>query len=216
MATPIIAVVGKKNSGKTTFVAGLVKELTQRGYKVATIKHVAPEVTRDDEGKDSWKHTQAGSKAVALTSDEGIKLMQPFIKSNVLDDAVRWLGDSYDIIIAESFKRSDVPKIEVHRKAAGEPLEDLKRLFAIITDEELDTKVRQYKADEYDKVADLLEKGYIQPASNRLSLYVDGKPVQVNSFPAELLAATLKGMVGSLKGCEDAKEIKIYYKKANQ
>lgn len=215
MASPVIAVVGRKNTGKTTFACKLVKELTERGYKVATIKHVKPQVTSDDEGTDSWHHIEAGSKSTVLASDEGLKMIKPSIEVNALEDAVLCLGDDYDIIIAESFKSSDVPKIEMHRAALGEPLEGLKKVFAIVTDTKLDTKVRQYKAEDYKKVADLLEKGYIQPSSDRFALYVDGEPVQITSFPAELLAATLKGMVGSLKGCENASEIKISYRKAN-
>ena len=35
----IITVVGTKNTGKTTLVTMIVKELSKRGYKVGTIKH---------------------------------------------------------------------------------------------------------------------------------------------------------------------------------
>ncbi|MEK7750140.1 MAG: molybdopterin-guanine dinucleotide biosynthesis protein MobB, partial [Planctomycetota bacterium] len=36
---PVISIVGRSNSGKTTLIVKLVKELKSRGYKVATIKH---------------------------------------------------------------------------------------------------------------------------------------------------------------------------------
>ena len=36
---PIVSVVGKSKSGKTTLIEKLVQELKPRGYRVATIKH---------------------------------------------------------------------------------------------------------------------------------------------------------------------------------
>ncbi len=35
----IIAVVGTKNTGKTTLVTKIVKELVERGFEVGTIKY---------------------------------------------------------------------------------------------------------------------------------------------------------------------------------
>jgi molybdopterin-guanine dinucleotide biosynthesis protein B len=40
MKQQVIAVVGTKKSGKTTTIENLIRELTNRGYKVAAIKHV--------------------------------------------------------------------------------------------------------------------------------------------------------------------------------
>jgi len=37
---PIVSVVGKSKSGKTTLIEKLVQELRSRGYRVATIKHI--------------------------------------------------------------------------------------------------------------------------------------------------------------------------------
>ena len=35
----IIAVVGTKNTGKTTLVTKIVRELVERGFDVGTVKH---------------------------------------------------------------------------------------------------------------------------------------------------------------------------------
>jgi len=34
---PIISIVGKSDSGKTTLIEKLVPELTRRGYRIATV-----------------------------------------------------------------------------------------------------------------------------------------------------------------------------------
>ena len=53
------AVSGVKNSGKTTFLEKLVKELTQRGYRVAVLKHDGHEFQADREGTDTYRMQQA-------------------------------------------------------------------------------------------------------------------------------------------------------------
>jgi molybdopterin-guanine dinucleotide biosynthesis protein B len=58
----ILTVVGTKNTGKTTLVTMIVEELTNRVYKVGTIKHTHHDF--DLEGKDTWKHRQAGAEMV--------------------------------------------------------------------------------------------------------------------------------------------------------
>jgi molybdopterin-guanine dinucleotide biosynthesis protein MobB len=61
----VIAVVGTKKSGKTTTIENLIKELTERDYKVAAIKHIAePDFTIDTAGKDTWKFAKAGAKTI--------------------------------------------------------------------------------------------------------------------------------------------------------
>jgi len=55
MTTPIISIVGKSNSGKTTLLEKLIPELVKRGYRVATIKHNVHGFDIDHEGKDSWR-----------------------------------------------------------------------------------------------------------------------------------------------------------------
>ena len=37
--TPIISIVGKSESGKTTLIEKLIPELKKRGYRIGTIKH---------------------------------------------------------------------------------------------------------------------------------------------------------------------------------
>ena len=56
----ILAVVGTKNTGKTTLVTMLVQELVKRGHQVGTIKHTHHDF--DLEGKDTWKHRKPEHK----------------------------------------------------------------------------------------------------------------------------------------------------------
>ncbi len=52
MSTKIITIVGKSNSGKTTLLEKLIALLTERGYKIGSVKHAHDGFEIDKEGKD--------------------------------------------------------------------------------------------------------------------------------------------------------------------
>ena len=68
MTPPIVCFVGRSNSGKTTLIERLILELTETGYRVATIKHAGHGFDLDTEGKDSWRHKRAGASQVVVLS----------------------------------------------------------------------------------------------------------------------------------------------------
>ena len=68
----IISVCGVKNSGKTTLLAGIVKELIKRGKKPAVIKQDGHDFSCDVLGTDSWILKEAGAYGTAVFSDSRI------------------------------------------------------------------------------------------------------------------------------------------------
>ncbi len=162
---PIISIVGKSKTGKTTLLEALISELKSRGYHVATMKHCHHTLSFDKPNKDSWRHIQAGSEATAIVSLDQIFLTKPkpLAEYPDLNKIARLFGDDYDIILAEGFKQGSAPKIEVHRKAAGPPLGQISNLIAIATDEPLETKARQFPLDDIKGLVDLLENDFIKP-----------------------------------------------------
>ena len=64
---PIVSIVGKSDSGKTTLLEKLVAAIRSRGYRVGTIKHDTHGFDIDHEGKDSWRHKKAGARTVVLS-----------------------------------------------------------------------------------------------------------------------------------------------------
>ena len=57
----LFGVAGDKNTGKTTLMEELIRRLTNRGWKVAAIKHDGHDFEADREGTDSWRHYHAGA-----------------------------------------------------------------------------------------------------------------------------------------------------------
>ena len=68
MTQKVIGVAGFKNAGKTTLVERLVEHLTERGYRVSTVKHAHHSFDIDHEGRDSFRHRAAGASEVAVVS----------------------------------------------------------------------------------------------------------------------------------------------------
>lgn len=125
-----IAVVGGKKSGKTTTIEILTKELTQRGYKIAAVKHIPePNFTIDREGKDTWRYAQSGAKTVVGVSADEMATIEKKETANVsMNDILRRCGDD-DVVFLEGFRdlvarNKTIYKIVVV-KSAKEGEEDL-------------------------------------------------------------------------------------------
>ena len=73
---PVVSIVGKSDAGKTTLIEKLIPELVRRGYRVATVKHDVHGFDVDREGKDSWRHKQAGAHTVVISSPEKLALIR--------------------------------------------------------------------------------------------------------------------------------------------
>lgn len=131
---PIIPVVGYSNSGKTTLIVKLVKELKSRGFRVATIKHHHKPISLDIPGKDTWKYSEAGADVIVLASPGSINIIENTPEDFNLDNiASRITG--VDLIIAEGFKSESRPKIEVFRSGVHEKLiTPIEQLLAVASD----------------------------------------------------------------------------------
>ena len=121
----VVCVIGKKKSGKTTTVVGLVRELVTRGHEVVTVKH-GHGFELDHEGTDSWRHRYDGGAArVVMAGPDRFAVVGRWGAADggvepALDTLVRRFGGDADIVVAEGFKASAYPCIEVFRVAAHE------------------------------------------------------------------------------------------------
>lgn len=210
---PIVSIVGKSKSGKTTLIEGLIRELKSRGYRVGTIKHAPRGMTFDKPDKDSWRHIQAGSETTVINSPDKVVLIKSVTPALTLDETARLVGEDCDIILTEGFKQGNTPKIEVHRREVGSPLSSVRKLIAIVTDEPLETKTKQFSPQDIKGLADLLERGFIKPQRERISLYVNSVPIPLTTFPREIISNILLTMVSCLKGVGEVRSLDISLRK---
>ena len=164
---PIVSVVGKSGSGKTTFLEKLLPELKRRGYRVATVKHDTHGFDIDHPGKDTWRHAQAGADAVVISSPRRMALLQRLDGEMPLDEIAGYLP-GVDIIITEGYKRGDKPKIEVSRRARSTDLIcDPEELIAIVADQAFPLNVPHFALEDATGVANLLEEKFLRPPDSR-------------------------------------------------
>jgi len=209
----IVSIVGKSKSGKTTLLEKLIPELDSRGYQVATIKHTPEDVSLDEPGKDSWRHMQAGSRATIIGSPTRMTLIKKMAPGAKLEEMASLFGEDYDIILAEGFKQGTAPKIEVHRRETGPPLEGVDGIIAIATDEVLDTETRQFSLEDVAGLVDLLENEVIKPHEERVSLYVNGASVPLSAFPRDLIGGVLAAMASCLRGVGDIRSLRFFLRR---
>lgn len=120
----VIGVAGFKNAGKTTLVAALVGELSGRGFAVSTIKHAHHSFDIDHEGRDSFRHRQAGAREVAVVARERWAIIHEHAARETpatLEEMLRRMSPC-DLVIVEGYKADPHPKIEV-RGATPPPRE---------------------------------------------------------------------------------------------
>ena len=160
--TPVVSMVGRSGVGKTTALERVIRELKRCGYRVGTVKHDTHGFEMDKPGKDSWRHAQAGSDAVAISGPRKMALIRRMDGEMALDDIVELMGD-VDLVITEGYKRGDRPKIEVSRRELGtELLCQPDELIGVMADYPVDLPVPQFTLEDAAGVVDLLERLYLQ------------------------------------------------------
>ena len=212
MSPQIVALIGKPDSGKTTLLEKLIPELNRRGYQIGTVKHHVHQFEMDREGKDTWRHKQAGAKTVALSSPTGLGIIRDVDHDHGIEELLDRYYYDVDLIIAEGYKSTSLPKIEIFRSEAHDsPLPNRDETWvAMITDTTMNTNLPCLNLSDVTAISDFIIKKFIsRPQPNTTTLLVDGKPIHLNSFVESFIGKAIQGMTTSLKGCKDAGEITI-------
>ncbi|MBO3444748.1 molybdopterin-guanine dinucleotide biosynthesis protein B [Clostridium sp. CCUG 7971] len=156
----VINIIGSSsNVGKTFLIEGLIKELTKRNLKVATIKHDIHGFDIDKEGKDTYKHRKAGAQTVIISSKNRLAMINELEEEKKLDDIINMI-DNKDIILVEGYKKSNLRKIEVFRDGISkEIISPKEKLIAIASDIDISfEEIPVIHKEDYKLLADLIEK----------------------------------------------------------
>lgn len=106
----IIQVVGRSNSGKTTFIKQLIPKLKTLG-RVAVIKHLGDHEYVLEKGKDTTGFFDVGADiAVGIDADKSVVA----IRNNSLESNLRILFDQgINFAVIEGFKQKPFPRIVI-------------------------------------------------------------------------------------------------------
>ncbi len=141
-SSPLIGIAGWSNSGKTTLIEKLAAYFSERGVRVATIKHTHHKFDIDRPDSDTARHRRAGAAETAIVSGSRVAVIEEIDARGEpsLDEIAQRLRPA-DIIFVEGYKSAAIPKIEVRRAAvaaerllaASDPL-----IIGVAADYELD------------------------------------------------------------------------------
>jgi molybdopterin-guanine dinucleotide biosynthesis protein B len=155
----VFNIVGYSGSGKTTLVEQLIRELSRRGLRIATIKHAHHQVVLDTPGKDSYRNKAAGAVMSMLVTSDQLQLVADAAEGRAPEQlAQRFLGEA-DLVLAEGFSTAPGVKIEVLRRAFDKPprcaLTD--GLIALVTDmDEVYPQLPHFGLDDIAGIADFI------------------------------------------------------------
>ena len=174
---PAIAFIGCSGSGKTVLTVKIIERLCARGYRVGSIKHHGHKFFDIDvDGKDSWRHTQAGSVHTVIASPDRYASYR-WLEHELEFEQLLQEMDDVDVVIAEGYRHADIPAIEVFREAnpnsvdaALEPdLLTNPQTIAVVTDMPdvrgiaMTKMLPCFDLDDADELCDFIEMRFLRP-----------------------------------------------------
>ncbi len=223
----ILGIYGWQDSGKTTLVEKLTRELSSKGYRVSSVKHAPHEEGLDEEGKDTWRHAAAGSDPVALQTKSGTVLY--IRQSQSVEGIVELIVREFDpdVLLLEGYKDGAFPKVAL---GDVEPTEGTVLVNPGL-DEVVDYIVKETECERaYDELpkldcgkcgltcADLAREiangnrvldDCVERSARKVEIVVEGRRLPVGAFVAEITEKTVRGLLSSLKGYSAGGDVEI-------
>lgn len=136
----VISVIGITQSGKTTTIENIIKELRKRGYTVGTVKEIHFEsFAMDVEGSNTDRHKKAGAELVTARGKYETNIL--FQEKLSINKILSFYDQDY--VILEGVTDTPVPKILTAHDIGG--IEDRldETVFAISG--RISTNISEYK-----------------------------------------------------------------------
>lgn len=129
-----IAIVGAKNSGKTTLVEQLLQTLTEKGLKCMSKKHTSHHHAFDTIGKDSERHRKAGAGLTIAVNPREFAIFSE--NNDALQNKIEQaINSEFDICLIEGDKFSDIDKILLTRNISKIETENIQHVIASYGDD---------------------------------------------------------------------------------
>ena len=177
-APVILEVVGYSGAGKTTLIEKLIPALRKRGIRLAVIKHTSHHHELDQPGKDSHRLRKAGAEAVLVSSPKMVAMFRDLECEWPIKQLLKPLPRNIDLVIAEGFRYSEYPCIEVYRRGVSPDLKcrSHQNLLAVVGDDPGAFAVPRFNRDDVRAITEFLLQ--------KLSLPFKTKYAFAMTFPA--------------------------------
>jgi len=128
---PIFGICGWSGSGKTTLIERIIPKLTEKGLKIAVVKHDAHGIDVDRKGKDSDRLYRAGADILLQGLHEEFFRRHRADQSDLFE-AIASLADRYDLILVEGHKATPLRKVWLLGDKETSPPKDIKNIVAVL------------------------------------------------------------------------------------
>ena len=158
----IIGITGWKDVGKTHYASLIIESLVKKGYHVGSIKHAHHDFDIDKPGTDSFKHREAGSSQVVISSAKRWAKITENNNENEksLDELIQEFHN-VEIVVVEGFKKDNHPKIEILRKGLNNRNKETKNVVAIVSDDLKDNTTPVFKENDIENLVEFIIKKII-------------------------------------------------------
>lgn len=123
---PLLGFCARSGTGKTTLLTKLLPLLKAKGLRIGMVKHAHHQFDIDYPSKDSYELRKAGAQEMLVASRTRWALVHETPEAQEEPSLPELLArlslDELDLVLVEGFKRTDFPKIELHRPSLGQPL----------------------------------------------------------------------------------------------
>ena len=154
-----IGITGWKDVGKTHYASLIIKLLVKKGYHVGSIKHAHHDFDIDKPGTDSFKHREAGSNQVIISSSKRWAKITENNNENEksLDELIQELHN-VDIVVVEGFKKDDHPKIEILSNDLKNRNKEINNVIAIVSDGLKHNTIPVFKKNDIENLVEFIIK----------------------------------------------------------
>jgi molybdopterin-guanine dinucleotide biosynthesis protein B len=211
MIVPTICVVGSKDSGKTTVAKELIAEFSRRGLRVAAAKHSHHSFSFAAEGRDTALFEEAGARTVFFVGENQTVCMCRCEGEEKLKVALARYAPDADVLVAEGWRRSALPKVLVFLEAEKATEREFPvNIKAVVCPVKLDIEAVHFQPGQVKELADfLLEETLVKPQRPVATIRLNGKYLPVKGFVQQFITGGLLGMISTLRGVNDIHTVEI-------
>jgi len=126
---PVFGICGHSGSGKTTLIEKLVPLLSEKGLKVAVVKHDAHRIVLDRQGKDSDRFFRSGADVFLQGLQEEFFRIHPSDERE-LSYVLKKLTREYDLVLIEGWKNIPFTKVWLLKDSESDPPSDINGIIS--------------------------------------------------------------------------------------
>ena len=160
----ILSFIGYSNSGKTSLIKEVVKQLSKKNIRVGVIKHHHQPLKLPPD-KDTTFFSRSGAKKVALVSTNGYQLTilnEKELSKELSIEVVLSEFKDMDLVIIEGYKKQGFLKIKVIGFCDSQLDIPENNLVAIVGDKNIEANVPVFQHNDITSIVEFIETLYFK------------------------------------------------------